>query len=365
MHIELFGLEIDIQSSGRPRWERSVRRTASVQLDGFRQFETPSLLPEENRSLRVTVRDVADLDRESLEMVVPGQYAFADGLLFDAKGDRALRLSPGRVEYWCASAYGLSFPFLVQLSLLDSDWTLLHAGAIAVNGQGIVLPAFGGIGKTMILGLLLEDLEDDTQLLGDDLVFLSRQGHLVAYPRPFCFYAYHREVFSSVFARFDIKHRRPSFPWHLYSRLTTEVYDRTGLRLPHSRYHTFSGSYVTVSPLDIYDRDRIASEALPLDKIIYLERSRHLNSPEVAKVPNRMSLARKAAAITHHEWGREHKFLAAYRAHSGQSFGELFQASEQTVTSAFQRGSSAHSVSISRTGGPREAYPVVHSLVTE
>lgn len=77
---------------------------------------------------------------------------------------------------------------VMYLKFLESDVLLMHAGGVAKNGHGYLLPAHGGTGKTTFSIALLNS---GFKLLGDDLLIVDIKNHKVyPYPRPLHLFAY-------------------------------------------------------------------------------------------------------------------------------------------------------------------------------
>ena len=91
-------------------------------------------------------------------------------------GDRTLRLEPGE------AAEGLSYEHtLYALMARVRSHFLVHAGAVAWHGQGLILAADAANGKTT---LVLELLRRGFSFLSDEMAALSRaDGRLHAFPR--------------------------------------------------------------------------------------------------------------------------------------------------------------------------------------
>lgn len=131
----------------------------------------------------------------------PGHILTAEGLVLDGDcvymddGFTAVRMpEPGRMEVF--TRRGISDRFFVQLLLVTKGMTLVHCAGIDRAGEGILFPAWGGVGKTSLVAGLLKD--PDTRLLGDDFVILAKDARIYSYPLPFSLYDYHAELFPGL-----------------------------------------------------------------------------------------------------------------------------------------------------------------------
>lgn len=69
---------------------------------------------------------------------------------------------------------------LVQLKLLDEGYTFVHAGAVSMGGEAVLIPALGSTGKTYTTLSLVDG--EDSFFMSDDLVILGREGDVLCYP---------------------------------------------------------------------------------------------------------------------------------------------------------------------------------------
>lgn len=83
-----------------------------------------------------------------------------------------------------------------QLLLLELNCTLIHAAALEKNGEVILLPSWGGVGKTATVMSMVR--EAGWRLLGDDLVIL-RDNEILPFLKPFVIYPYHKVLFPEIF----------------------------------------------------------------------------------------------------------------------------------------------------------------------
>jgi len=102
----------------------------------------------------------------------------------------------------------------MQLTLLKTHATFIHAVGIEIDGKALLFPSWGGVGKTAIAKGFVQDL--GWKLLGDDLVILSEEGICYGYPKPMVIYPYHENVFPELFAQ----GKGPIAPKWLNSSLT-------------------------------------------------------------------------------------------------------------------------------------------------
>jgi hypothetical protein len=94
----------------------------------------------------------------------------------------------------------------VQLTLLKHGATFCHSSAIERDGQAILFPACGGVGKT---SLMSRYVEQGWNFLADDLCTLDARGRATIHPLPMHIYKYH-EIQAAGLVR---KMLERSTPW--------------------------------------------------------------------------------------------------------------------------------------------------------
>lgn len=85
---------------------------------------------------------------------------------------------------------------LLEYLLLKNKATFIHSAGVEKNGNAYIFPSWGGVGKTASVAKLIR--ENDYKLLGDDLVILKEDGTVLAFPKKFVLYEYHRKLFGDV-----------------------------------------------------------------------------------------------------------------------------------------------------------------------
>lgn len=85
----------------------------------------------------------------------------------------------------------------MELSLLATDHTWIHAAALEKEGDVLLLPSWGGVGKTATVCRYVRSF--GWRLLGDDLILVGERGAL-PFLKPFVIYPYHKELFPELFS---------------------------------------------------------------------------------------------------------------------------------------------------------------------
>ncbi|MGV7223124.1 MAG: hypothetical protein ACQ9MH_16535 [Nitrospinales bacterium] len=86
---------------------------------------------------------------------------------------------------------------LMQWILLTKGASFVHGASISIGGKGVLMPAWGGTGKTSAIMELLKIA--DSGFMGDDIAIVNDQQKMFNYPKPFFIYPYHKELFPHLF----------------------------------------------------------------------------------------------------------------------------------------------------------------------
>lgn len=121
-------------------------------------------------------------------------YGFDRGVYFPQERYALLKYDNVIEEYCDIPNRGTNM--LLQLLLIEQDISLLHCGAFQFQNKGILLPAFGGAGKTSIIARLRK--HDSFKLLGDDFVAISEKGEIHSYHADLSVYDYHLDLFPEL-----------------------------------------------------------------------------------------------------------------------------------------------------------------------
>lgn len=154
-------------------------------------------------------------------------------------------------------------PIMYQ-KLLEDRILFMHAGGVTEDGKGVLLPAYGGTGKTTLSMALLNKGD---KLLGDDLLIVDVDKQFVyPYPRPLHIFTYNVENLRGATIPFTYRfavYFKNVIRWFLERILRTEF-------LISTRIHADE-----IFPGDIF------GEASPVGAIAFLRKT----GPGVEVVP--------------------------------------------------------------------------------
>jgi hypothetical protein len=281
----------------------------------------------------------------------PSPTAFAGGnreggFFIDVAKSIALQQDGNTLTFWCSPASPLSITFLLQFLLLSQRKTLVHAAAVSIGDRAFLFPAFGGVGKTALLGTLMRSGE--VRLLGDDLVILSEDGYVEPYFRPFCLYPYHAAVFPEYFqgSRFVIA--PASLPLRCARRLFCLA---GGSRVFDS--HVALG-YMVVAPQVLFPEAQLERRAVRLEAVCLLERSQRCSSLKDYET-TKPQIAQFLGNVMYHEWYENLRVLFAYNAHAQEAPWNYFARVGKIIESALKDVRTIRRLDIPASFGAAEA----------
>lgn len=180
-----------------------------------------------------------------------------------------------------------------QLALLEQNLTFIHAAGLEKEDQVLLLPSWGGVGKTATVVRMIK--EQKWKLLGDDLIIINSNGEVIPFLKPFVIYGYHKSLFPSIFSEKKAIIRNELISNWLRKmiptlkkilRITPRVLAFLRKYNPHS---------IRVSPLKIFDINQLSSGG-KLKQAYWLERTiSHKSDLKRLKVSQ---LASKVTAVT-------------------------------------------------------------------
>jgi len=175
-----------------------VARQIDFQIGYFRVHELPKELPP--LSIQVSPFDSSILDKHEPTFAFHTQQASSGKFIYDR--DRKIALIRDTNSYTVQTDKAFLITLLMQLLWYERCNTFIHAAAVSKpDGNVILLPGPGGVGKTSLVGYLVRN--HGYKVLGDDLVIIDNQANCFAFPRPFIIKEYHREDYPDVFEKLN------------------------------------------------------------------------------------------------------------------------------------------------------------------
>ena len=216
--------------------------------------------------------------RGDLEPLVNGAYGEAHGETEFHYNDSGLHMHATDVQIFKENGgfrlNGHQELLVMALPLIDrimvtKGAAMLHCLTAAYRGHGLLIPAWGGTGKTSTMSKLVK--MDDFSFMGDDWAFLTDEGNLLGYAKPMFIKPYHYALYPHLFK----KAHKPLVPVALskpISRLTTLLHPLV-TQYPQlaSITRRWSPEHMMVMPSQAFP-DSSFSSAAPLAAALFVER---------------------------------------------------------------------------------------------
>jgi hypothetical protein len=118
--------------------------------------------------------------------------------------------------------------YITQVAMVAADTTYLHASGVERGGRAVLLPAWGGVGKTSMLYRFMQ--EDGWRFLADDLAIVDSSGTVHKNPTPIAVYPYNL-VGQDALQRHVLSRETATglLHWHVWKMLKGP--DRVGRRI--------------------------------------------------------------------------------------------------------------------------------------
>lgn len=158
---------------------------------------------------------------------------------------------------------------LIDRMMVQHGAAMLHAMTVDYKGKGILMPAWGGSGKTSTMSKLIKI--PGYSFMGDDWTFLSRDSNLLGFAKPMFIKPYHRTLYPHLFK----KVHKPLVPNALSKSLhslTTRIHPWI-TRYPKLAALTrkWSPEHMMVQPEQAFP-DSVISRGAPLAASLFVER---------------------------------------------------------------------------------------------
>jgi hypothetical protein len=250
----------------------------------------------------------------------------------------------------------------LQLLLVPQGVSMIHAAAVEKDGKSLLLPAFGGAGKTLATGLLVRDY--GYKFLGDDIVMLTSDGAVLPFPRPLFFYDHHLDIFGDFFDRRkstvtqqrlvgNIKRKivRAMPLKNLVKGIASSLGAEGALRrAAATREYLDAGS-----ASDVFGANRLG-EGAPLGKIVFLQRYTG-SKLELRSLPTKTLVAR-AFAILMNEWKAEWPQIVAAGGYGATDLSDHYEQFTAILRSSVANIASS-TLMIPKAATPHEYVPML------
>lgn len=317
-------------------WQEQTIKLLEGQFAGFEIFDKRSPI-----EYRLIVCNHNKLNIPDKTIIVPeNTYYLPDGTIVHFERNIAYRIETKDIYFYVKGETWFA-PYLLDYIFQKQGKTFVHGASISteVNGQrkGILLVAFGGIGKTCFVSQALQ--RDQVKLLGDDLIILDSDGKLCSYPRPFCLYKYHKQLFPDYFSKHKMKIYNVKSS-NYFLRGCRKIKRILGMKLKQS------SPYMMVPPVEIFNKDKMELEAVPLEKLYLLRRVKGIDKIQCKTSDCIEEAVNFAQNIILHEWEIGFKILLNKKAQGFESIAEYILTQRDIIKSCLQHVSEYQLVDI-------------------
>lgn len=317
--VQNVGIYLDVRDEKR---KHVLADRLRQQMDGFAEYYQSK--PEQ---YRMVVKDLMELEMPDGAVSVPDNAYFKCGLFYSIEAKVAFRETDEGMIFWTDENVWY-LPYMLEYIWERQGATFVHGAAVSQDGAGLLLVAFGGIGKTCFISEAVK--QENVKILGDDLIVLNGEGNLYSYPRPFCLYEYHKVLFPEYFKGKKLHFeelRSDRYVLRIMRKLKKELHIKDNIIY----------DYLPVSPIHLFAKEKVETEPVPVKKIFLMRRIKGL--PEISAQPfTDMSQAVSFAHdIIQHEWSVGIRLEFNYLAHMGEAYIARAKKQYDTILSAFQK----------------------------
>ena len=280
----------------------TLQRALAHQLEYFR---VPN---SKNIEYDVIISDYHARPSERETQVASDYYYFSEGYLNIPEHRLSFNIE-GDVHYYFLDNFVIPVNLIVQLALIRQGKTLVHSAAISINGNSILFPALGGVGKTTIVS---HAMQKGGFLYGDDMNIIDRDATLYPYPIDFSVYDYHYDLLgiekrlSRKISLLCSKFLKVFDDFPVLSWLTKRV---RGKYFPECE---------NISPIKIYGSDCVATSC-SVRKFIFLGRHLRCRDQLLENIMSNEIAADRITSVLLSEWKDSLGFLQIY-----STFSEAF-----------------------------------------
>lgn len=275
---------VGVQVSDAYPWIDTLFLTCGISIEGKAAYDACKT--------KIHVDFSKNLPMEDVRFIGDGAYIGQDiyvdeqyGVRIEKKDDALRLLVTQECNEWLVIA--------LQLSLLECGHSLLHAAALEKEGEVLLFPSWGGVGKTATVCRFIR--EHGWRLLGDDLVIIGG-GKVLPFLKPFVIYPYHKDLFPELFQNGENHTVKNMTVSNMMSKAIPSV--KRVLR-PFPRVLAFLRKHnpqsMRVSPRKIFREDQLSQGGTPC-QLIWLERSMKSDICYSAITPRQ--LASKAVTVS-------------------------------------------------------------------
>lgn len=236
--------------------------------DMFRPFLTDEDLKHYDLTINGELEPLLDGASGEAHGETEFHYNF-EGIHLDALEIQVFRASDGGFRLnGSREMLTMALPLIDRL-MVQKNAAMLHALTAEYKGHALLMPAWGGTGKTSTMAKLVK--MDGWAFMGDDWAFATDKGDLLPFAKPMSIKPYHRSLYPHLFK----KVHKPLVP----NRLSKSIHSVTTLVHPYiSKYprlatltRRWSPEHMMVTPQMAFPEARFSTGA-PIAAALFAER---------------------------------------------------------------------------------------------
>lgn len=218
----------------------------------------------------IKIKKSRSLYYDDCRSVGSGLYISSSALIDKKFGVRIERESSNIISIITTQQCNEWLSTCVQLFLLELNYTFIHAAALEKDGKVILIPSWGGVGKTATVITMIK--KDGWRLLGDDLVILKKD-EVMPYLKPFVIYPYHKSLFPDIF---ESNKGRIITNLKVSNLISQAIPIAKRIMRPVPGLLALARKYnpqsLKISPMNIFNKEQLSSGG-KLIKVVWLERT--------------------------------------------------------------------------------------------
>lgn len=353
------GVEIFLSTQFSQRKKTAIKWILSIQLNGMHNVYVPNM-----KFKKIYIEPYVETSKVGSD-IVPGSYEFdnIEQRLYIREKYTSLKITTDSVSWGIKSIFGFSIHFIYYLCVILSGKALVHAAGLKYKNKNILIPAFGGIGKTFLVTKF--SINPDVQVYGDDLILVDESANIYPYLRPMCIYKYHYDKYLKNRLRQKFYYMWPSLLFRIILRARMELVDRYGLKLNLFNRIAHRKGYITTEVTSIISESQVPKAGGNIDHIILIKRL-NVKNISVQRIESKDALKRcyiYASSVIQHEWSEYHKMLLTYTAFSCIDILNSVKDSEYVINNAFSMAKYVHVINIPLNANDSDIESAVLSIV--
>ena len=282
-------------------------------LAHWREFEEAFLNAED---IDIFIYDYSKCPNFKTSVVLSNYYYYLDNYLNIPDERFCFNFIDKPLIIYCDN-FRIPLKFVVELILLNRDYSLIHSAAVQYNGKNYLFPAFGGIGKTTTVSAVVYS---GGKLFGDDMNIVN-ETEILSCPLDFSVYFYHLDILKIKNKKIEYEFRKTKILDNIIN--FSKKYNSRIIKLLILILNSMKRESFDVPPKKIFGENCIVEKG-QIDEIYYLYRVENNLSEITVEIIDPSDLAEMCTNILFQEWHESMSILYTYSGLSTFSLNSLF-----------------------------------------